>query len=211
VNVVTAPNRNTERRDREERSKRTCVGCGQPDAPEAMVRLVVSDAGEVAVDLAGGAFGRGAHVHPSPRCLDGAPRGLARSFKRAMEVSPSELAGAIVSAAHRRAFGLLAAAARSNQVRIGADVAGDAFGRGEVELLVVARDAKSAASVGSVMHAVANGGAVAFGTKAELGSLVNKSEVGVLGIVSQPIAAAVRSVVTMASSVADRATATEDR
>jgi predicted RNA-binding protein YlxR (DUF448 family)/ribosomal protein L7Ae-like RNA K-turn-binding protein len=205
---MAAPIRSAERIDR---SRRTCVGCGQVDGAEEMVRLVVSDGGEVAVDLAGGAFGRGAHVHPSPKCLDGAPRGLAKSFKRAVGVTPGELARAIVSAADRRALGLLSSAARSSQVEIGADTAGEAFGTGKVALLVVARDAKSAASVGSVMHAIAKGGAVAWGTKEELGSLVNKSEVAVLGIVSQPIAAALRSVVTMANRVAERATATEDR
>jgi predicted RNA-binding protein YlxR (DUF448 family)/ribosomal protein L7Ae-like RNA K-turn-binding protein len=208
---MSASIRNAERRDRSDRQKRTCIGCGQVDGAETMVRLVVSEAGEVAVDLAGGAFGRGAHVHPSPRCLDGAGRGLAKSFKRAIAVTPAELAGAIVAAADRRVRGLLSSAARSNQVEIGADLAGEAFGTGKVALLVVARDAKSAASVGSVMHAIAQGGAVAWGTKEELGSLVNKSEVAVLGIVSQPIAAALRSVVTMASSVRERATAAEVR
>jgi ribosomal protein L7Ae-like RNA K-turn-binding protein/predicted RNA-binding protein YlxR (DUF448 family) len=187
-----------------------------------MVRLVVSDGGEVAVDLAGGSFGRGAHVHPSPRCVAGAPRGLAKSFKRAVgrreagrsemiALTAGELASALVRAADRRALGLLASAVRSNQVQIGAEMAGGAFERGELSLLVVARDAQSAASVGSVMRAVARGGAVAWGTKVELGSLVRKSEVAVLGIASRPLAAALRSVVTMASSVAGPATATEDR
>jgi predicted RNA-binding protein YlxR (DUF448 family) len=210
VNATPAPAR-SDRRDRNDRARRTCVGCGQVDAADTMVRLVVSDEGQVAVDLAGGAFGRGAHVHPSPQCLEGAPRGLAKSFKRAPFATAAELAQGIASAADRRARGLLASAVRSNQVEIGAEMAGEAFGRGKVALLVVARDAKSAASVGSIMHAVAQGGAVAWGTKAELGSLVKKSEVAVLGIVSQPIAAALRSVVTMASRVAGRATATEDR
>jgi predicted RNA-binding protein YlxR (DUF448 family) len=211
VNAVSAPIRRPDKSDRTDRSRRTCIGCGKVDDPHALVRLVVSEDGEVAVDLAGGAFGRGAHVHPSPRCLDGAARGLARSFKRAIDVAPADLAVAIVQAADRRILGLLSSAARSSQVEIGADRAGDAFENGKVSLLVVARDAKSAAQVGSVMHAVAKGGAVAWGTKEELGSLVNKSEVGVLGIVSQPIAAALQSVVTMASSVRERATATEDR
>jgi ribosomal protein L7Ae-like RNA K-turn-binding protein len=178
-----------------------------------MARLVVSETGEVAIDLAGGAFGRGAHVHPSPGCVAAAPRGLAKSFKRAVGVSGAELARALTLAADRRVLGLLSSAARSNHVEIGAEMAGASFEKGKVSLLVVARDAQSAATVGSVMRAVAKGGAVAWGTKAELGSLVQKSEVGVLGIVSRPIAAAVRTAVTMATSVAERgrATATEDR
>jgi predicted RNA-binding protein YlxR (DUF448 family) len=187
------------------RSERTCVGCGSVDDAEAMVRLVVSEAGEVAVDLARGAFGRGAHVHPRGRCIASAPKGLAKSFKRSIATSPEELAHAFAEAADRRVRGLLAAAARGGNVLVGADFAGEAFQNGRVPLLVVARDAASAASVGSVMHAIANGGAIAWGTKAELGSLVRKSEVAVLGIASQSIAAALRSTLGVAS------TATEDR
>jgi len=194
----------TERRERIDRSRRTCVGCGQEDAGDAMARLVVSETGEVAVDLAGGKFGRGAHVHPSPKCLASAPRGLTKSFKRPIGVTPVELAHAVAAAANRRVHGLLASAARSDRVEIGAEMAGKAFESGKAQLLVVARDAKSAASVGSVMHAIASGGAVAWGTKAELGSLVRKSEVAVLGIVSQSLAAALRSVVMMAGCVAER-------
>ena len=213
MNAAPATPKDAERRDRTDRGRRTCIGRGQTDSPEAMVRLVVSESGEVAVDLAGGAFGRGAHVHPTPRCVAAAPRGLGKGFKRSISITAAELARALVAAADRRVHGLLASAARSSHVEIGADASGEAFERGKVHLLVVARDAKSAASVGSVMHAVSKGGAVAWGTKAELGSLVKKSEVGVLGIASQPIAAAVRSAVTMAGSVAERgrATATEDR
>ena len=193
------------------RGRRKCIGCDRIDAPESMARLVVSESGEVAFDLAGGAFGRGAHVHPSPRCLESAPRALAKSFKRPVAATPVELAAALVAAADRRTRGLLAAAARSKGVEVGAELAGGAFQSKKAHLLVVARDAQSAASVGSVMHAIATGGAVAWGTKAELGSLVQRAEVGVLGIVSQPIAAAVRSTVMMASSVADRGSSREQR
>jgi predicted RNA-binding protein YlxR (DUF448 family) len=184
-------------------SERTCVGCGRACDPEQMVRLVVSREGEVAVDLAGGKFGRGAHVHASPLCLSTAPRGLARSFRRPIAVTPQALAAAIVAAAERRARGLLASAARSQDVEIGADRAGQAWESGKARLLVVARDAAAGASVGSVMRAVAAGEAVAWGTKTDLGALVGKSEVAVLGVTSQPLANALRTVVRTASSVAD--------
>jgi predicted RNA-binding protein YlxR (DUF448 family)/ribosomal protein L30E len=192
------------RRDRSDRNRRTCVGCGQEDAIEAMVRIVVSDGGDVAVDLAGGAFGRGAHVHPSAACIALAPRGLAKSFKRNIAVTGAELGATLVAAADRRVYGLLASAARSGHVQIGADLAGQAFNDGKVHLLVVARDAQSGASVGSVMHAVAQGGAVAWGTKAELGTLVQKSEVAVLGVESSSLSAAIRSAAMVASCIAER-------
>lgn len=192
-------------------SRRTCVGCGRTDSPEEMVRLVVSPEGEIAVDLAGGQFGRGAHVHASPRCLVAAPRGLSRSFRRPIAVTPGALASAIAAATERRAGGLLASAARRQAVEIGADRAGQAWESGKAHLLVVARDAAAGASVGPVMRAIAAGEAIAWGTKTDLGAMVGKSEVAVLGITSEPLAAALRAVVRMASSVAENSKAPEQR
>jgi predicted RNA-binding protein YlxR (DUF448 family)/ribosomal protein L30E len=184
-------------------SERTCIGCGRTDSPEEMVRLVISPEGEVAVDLAGGRFGRGAHVHASPRCLASAPKGLSRSFRRPMAVTAGALASAITEAAERRATGLLSSAVRSQRVEIGAERSGQAMESGKVRLLVVARDAAAGASTGPVLRAVAAGNAVAFGTKADLGALVGKSEVAVLGVSSEPIAVALRAAVRTASSVAE--------
>ena len=148
----------------------------------------------------------------------GSRRASAGRFKRHLETWWQ----AIAAATDKRIQGLLSSAARSKWLYIGAEMAGGAFENGQAHLLVVARDAAAAASVGRVMHAIAQGGAVAWGTKEELGSLVGKSEVGVLGISSQPIAAAVRSAVMMANGVAESgglareerlpgAMATEDR
>ena len=193
------------------KSTRTCVGCGRTEAPEDMVRLVVSPEGEVAVDLAGGHFGRGAHLHASPRCLVAAPRGLSRSFRRPIDVTPKALASTIVAAADRRARGLLSSAIRSEWIEIGADRAGKAFESGNAYLLVVARDAAAGASTGPVLRAIADGAAVAWGTKAELGALVGKSEVAVLGVTSKRLAVALRTVVRTASSVAENGKAPELR
>jgi predicted RNA-binding protein YlxR (DUF448 family) len=187
----------------ERASRRTCVGCGRVEDPDQMVRLVISNEGEVAVDLAGGKFGRGAHVHASPRCVAAAPRGLSRSFRRQVAATPAALAAAIVAAAERRARGLLSSAARSQKVEIGAENAGLAWENGRAHLLVVARDAAAGASVGPVLRAVAAGAAVAWGSKADLGALVGKSEVAVVAITSEPLAAALRTVVRTASSVAE--------
>jgi predicted RNA-binding protein YlxR (DUF448 family) len=183
------------------RGLRTCVGCGQADDPKHMIRLVVAPSGEVAADLAGGKFGRGAHVHASPRCVASAPRGLSRSLHQNVTVTAQDLARTIVAAADRRIAGLLASAARSKGLEVGAETAGQAFENGKAHLLVVARDAAAAASVGRIMHAVAQGGAVAWGSKSSLGSLVGKQDVAVLGITSQPLAAALRSAVSMSNGV----------
>jgi predicted RNA-binding protein YlxR (DUF448 family) len=187
--------------ERPARGQRTCVGCGKTDDPKHLIRLVVAPGGEVAVDLAGGQFGRGAHVHASPSCVAAAPRGLSKTFHQNVAVTAGQLAQAIVSAADRRVTGLLSSAARSRNLEVGAEIAGQAFENGKAHLLVVARDAAAAASIGRIMHAVAHGGAVAWGSKTSLGALVGKQEVAVLGITSQPLAAALRSAVSMSNGV----------
>ncbi|HVO17774.1 MAG TPA: DUF448 domain-containing protein [Anaeromyxobacter sp.] len=59
---------------------RTCVGCGQPAARTALVRLRARG-GSVVVDAARSG-GRGAWLHPAGACLD---RALARrAFARAL-------------------------------------------------------------------------------------------------------------------------------
>ena len=91
------PRGNQAHRAEMDRGRRTCIGCGRSDEPEAMLRLIVAPTGEVAIDLAGGKFGRGAHVHATPRCLAGTPRGLTKSFRRPIEVTTNALASAIVA------------------------------------------------------------------------------------------------------------------
>ncbi len=49
--------------------ERTCVGCRKRGAKSEFLRIVRSPAGEVSLDLDGGAAGRGCYVHPSPGCV----------------------------------------------------------------------------------------------------------------------------------------------
>jgi predicted RNA-binding protein YlxR (DUF448 family) len=184
------------------RSLRTCVGCGRHDRPDGMIRLIVAPDGEVGVDLAGGRFGRGAHIHATAECLAKAPRGLAKAFHQSVRSSVEQLADVIRSAVDRRIAGLLASAVRAREVEIGAQAAGEAFAKKKARLLVVARDAAAAASVGTVMTAIAEGGAVAWGTKASLGTLVGGSETAVIGIVSERLSAAVKAAVMIGKGMA---------
>jgi ACS family tartrate transporter-like MFS transporter len=96
---------------------------------------------------------------------------------------------------------LASEAAAAFWLPLGAAASGIAFENGKAHLLVVARDAAAAASVGRIMYAIKNGGAVAWGTKLSLGALVGKLEVAVLGVTSQPLAAALRSAVSTSNGV----------
>jgi predicted RNA-binding protein YlxR (DUF448 family) len=167
-----------------------------------MIRLIVTSDGEVGVDLAGGRFGRGAHMHATADCLAKAPRGLAKAFHQTVKTSAEDLAEMIRGAVDRRITGLVASAVRSGDVAIGAQKAGDAYAIKKARLLVVARDAAAAASVGTVMTAIAEGGAIAWGTKETLGSLVGGLDTAVIGIVSEKLSAAVRAAVMIGNGMA---------
>ena len=170
-----------ERPRKDERGpERTCVGCGLRGEARGMLRLVVSD-DEVAFDLAGGHFGRGAHLHPTAECVAQAPRGLARSFKRDPKVDAAGLAHRLSAACDRRMAGLLLAARRTGALAIGADAALEAIRR-EAPLALVAVDAGSIATKTEVQAAVAEGRAIAWKTKAALGQLLGETEVALCAI-----------------------------
>jgi len=222
--------------------ERTCVGCGERSAPGEMVRLVIApnramglrDAqarpapqtltGEIAVDAAGGGFGRGAHVHARGSCISqAAARGLMRATKGqaktvsiavkeagevvtsgARPIDAKALASAIEAAMHRRIEGLLGAAVRARRARIGAGSATGAWRAGEAALIVVATDAAATADLTAVREAVSSGAAVGWGTKAQLGALFHRERadhdegVAVVTITDARIAQAVREAVQRA-------------
>jgi predicted RNA-binding protein YlxR (DUF448 family)/ribosomal protein L30E len=182
--------------------ERTCAGCGQHAAAADLVRVVAHPSGaprtrgdenslELAVDLAGGSFGRGAHVHGAMPCIDKAMKaGFARVFKGTVTADPP-LPTQIVAAADRRIEGLLSGARRAGQLTVGGDAVVEALKEGRASLVVVARDAAAAAKLTEVERAIAAGKAIAFGEKQRLGSLMNRDEVAVLAVLHSGVAGAV--------------------
>jgi predicted RNA-binding protein YlxR (DUF448 family)/ribosomal protein L7Ae-like RNA K-turn-binding protein len=170
---------------------RTCVGCRAPDDAAGLVRLVVAE-GEVAFDLAGGAFGRGAHVHPRAACLAQAPRGLARAFHASVQADGAELGARLVAACDRRMVGLLLAARRTKSLAIGTQAAIDAIdaprAQSALGLVIVATDAGRIASSAEVQGAVVRGQAMAWKTKSELGALLGEESVAICAVCNAGIA-----------------------
>ena len=202
---------------------RSCVGCSErvdTAGNHTLVRLIVSPEGEVAVDARGGGFGRGAHVHPRPDCLQKAvERGLARSAKvktntlvtEAGELLPltrEALAEAIRRSTDRRIEGLLLSAKRARKLAIGADAVRSAWARGDADLILVARDAP-VSDMNEVRQAVVEGCGVAWGDKVRLAEFVHGASrtgsngvgVGVVAISSRSLAAALLEAVHIADGV----------
>lgn len=175
------------------RTERTCAGCGQHARTEELVRVIHDPvSGELAVDLAGGAFGRGGHVHPSPACVAKAVKsGFARVFKAAVVADAGALGEALVAAADRRIEGLLGGARRAGQLVVGADLVAESLADDRAALVVVARDAAAAAKLSQVERAVVAGKAIAWGSKQVLGAVTNRGDVAVVAIVAPGVAAAI--------------------
>jgi predicted RNA-binding protein YlxR (DUF448 family) len=168
------------RRGESRRPTRTCVGCGLRDDAAELVRLVATD-DAFAFDLAGGAFGRGVHIHARLDCIEKAPRGLARGFRGAVKANAADIGQRLVEACDRRMVGLMLAAHRSRALAVGADAALDALEHG-APLAVVAVDAAGIAQTAEVQRCITSGRAVAWRTRAELGSLLGEESVAICAV-----------------------------
>ncbi len=178
--------------------QRTCVGCSKKSEPEEMVRLVIGPDASVAVDAAGSAFGRGAHVHPMSECIEGACKGgLSRAFKQNITIKADALGAAIRDAYERRAIGMMLGARRAGHLAVGADATQSAV-NGGAHLVVIASDAGSIAA--RFEREVATGHATSFGTKASLGELFGTSETAVFAVCHDGVARALEHVLRLARS-----------
>ncbi len=205
-NERSAPPSGAETAPEKRRNERTCAGCQKHAAPEQLVRVVLGPSEperghEIAVDLAGSAFGRGAHVHPSPECVAKALKsGFSRVFKTKVVGDVSALGADIVKAADRRIEGLLTGARRAGQLAIGSDVVVESLREGRGELIVVACDAAAAARLPEVERAIAGGNAIAWSQKQRLGQLLGREEIAVVAILHSGVAAATQQAYRMSGS-----------
>jgi uncharacterized protein len=180
------------------RPTRTCVGCQKSLDRETLVRFVLGPDGALVPDLAGGAFGRGAWVHPSAECVKTAvQRGFARAFRAPVTGPASRVLADLAEAACRRVTALLRSAAGAKKLVIGATAVEAELRAGHVELVVVARDARAAVSSREVLAAIHAGRAAAFADKAELGRAVDRNEVAILGVLDAGLARALQTSIAL--------------
>ena len=209
VEAMSEKNERTERAPRESAgSVRTCVGCGKADEAQGLVRVVLGPRGAdgtgapVAIDLAGGKHGRGAHVHARKDCLvKAAKTGLSRSFKTKVATSADELTTQIIEGCDRRIAGLLGGAWRARLLAVGADAVNAALDK-DAPCVVVASDAGGLIERGAIARAIAEGRAVAWKDKQTLGALLGgRDEVAVCAVLSDSIAAQVATARRLADAV----------
>lgn len=185
----------TSRKEARDVSERTCVGCRQVAEREALVRFAIRVDGGVASvvpDVAHKLGGRGASVHPSPACIEAAVLrgGFAKAASARVDANAEELIAMLDAQLVQRARGLLLGAIRAKLAVLGADGTEKAITERRVVALVLASDA--AARTGTVAASISRlgGRAIQMLTKAELGALVGRDEVAVIGIGDEGIAGA---------------------
>ncbi len=190
-------------------SARTCVGCGARVSPHDLVRLVLAEAPDgtttVVPDAKGGSFGHGAHVHPSPECLQVAVRkGLPRAWKREVKIDPAVLARDIVAAYSRRLEGLLLGGIRGGLVVFGGDAVAEACTNGEAVLLLVAADAAAAARRSVVVKMTEAGKTLVYGDKRGLARALGRTTTGADGTKDERDGVAVCALTNVALATAVR-------
>ncbi|HEY6078735.1 MAG TPA: DUF448 domain-containing protein [Polyangiaceae bacterium] len=177
---------------------RTCVGCKASGPPQDLLRLVIGPDGEVVPDMAGGAFGRGAWVHPRPQCLAGAVRGgLNRGLKMQVKADLGQLSAQVRDAAVRRAVSLLQAAKRAQQTALGTTALEEKERAEQVELLVMAADAKASAELPAVRRLGQRGRVRLFLSKAELGAALGRDELALVGLLSPDLSKEVSRMISV--------------
>jgi uncharacterized protein len=182
--------------ERDKQPTRTCVGCRGTGSRGELVRVIAAEDGSVVVDLSASAFGRGAWVHARRECISrAAPRGLSKSFKSKLTISSHELAQAIASAADRRVSGLLASARLTRRLAPGSTAALDEIAAGRARLVIVAADARAAASGSGIQQMIERGRAVAWGNKQTLGAALGRGDTGVVAVLDEGIARALSSAI----------------
>jgi len=122
--------------------ERTCVGCRRACASEDLVRMVMAADGTLRFDLEGGAWGRGAWIHPRCDCFVKSVRGLGRAFHRTIIVTAGELHEALVTTAWRKVARLIDTARRSGKLATRLEAVEQTWEDRSLALLLLADEAK---------------------------------------------------------------------
>ena len=167
-------------------STRTCVGCSEEDHPTNLERFVFVEEMGLLHDVRNKAPGRGAHVHPSKACIEGAVKsGFARGFRRKVSSpTPVELIESMSSGIERRMTDRMRAAFRGGTVFVGGRETDEGMKDDLIELLLIARDAGDSTRKKYASNADRKGvptDATTFDA-ADLGALVGRERVSLFGM-----------------------------
>lgn len=163
--------------------ERTCIGCRGAFSKEDVVRIVSAPPG-VVIDYREKLPGRAAYVCPRTTCISKALArdNLSRALRAKVAVPGVEVfAKQLTSAIMERIRSLLLMAAKAGMLAAGYSAVRDGLEKGRVEMLIYAEDVSGGTKeeLGRVSPRIRQ--AVLL-TKDELGSMLGREMVGVVGI-----------------------------
>jgi hypothetical protein len=175
--------------------ERTCIACRGSFAKNDVVRIVAAS-GNVIVDYRERLPGRGAYVCPKPDCIR---KALSReSLSRALHTagltlpSPEEFIARLADGITEKIKSLISMSAKAGRLKAGYSAVRDSLGKGGILVLICAKDLSAGTKEKVLLTDAARQvrQAMLF-TKDELGRMLGREEVGVVGIEDRGFADAV--------------------
>lgn len=182
-----------EKNERDRVSQRMCAGCGMRAERDDLVRLVVGPTAPfIAIDLGRRLGGRGVSVHPRRSCIrTGLLRGaLARALRGVAQIEPESIERMIVAQLTQRVQGLVSSAQRIRRIAVGTDAVRGSLLLNEGGLLVIAEDARGRVEEIRKIATASGCATSTWGTKAGLGEMFSRQELGVFLVTDRGIARA---------------------
>lgn len=174
--------------------QRTCIGCRSVFNKDEVVRIAAGPAG-VVIDYRERLPGRAAYICPRRECIERAlaPGKLGKSLRTKMSVPTVDaFVISLVRVIQDRICSILAVAAKAGKIATGFSAVEDALGKRRVSLLLYASDLS-----GGTRDKVVNSASGSMPlqeqidlTTSEMGKLVGRELVGVIGIVDPGFAEA---------------------
>jgi uncharacterized protein len=170
--------------------ERTCIGCRSTLSKNAVIRLVAGPE-SILIDYREKLPGRAAYVCPRKDCIEKALTKDALAKALRLKVRPPEVTlfisqmETIISA---KIKSLLAISMKAGRIATGYSAVHDALGKDRVFLLLYATDVSEGTKDKVADHGVASPRHATLFTRDELGKILNRELVGVVGILDQGLA-----------------------
>jgi hypothetical protein len=175
------------------RPTRTCIGCRGVFTKDEVIRIVGGTAGAV-IDYREKLPGRAAYVCPKTDCINKALQkdNLAKALRLRVRLpGGEEFVNLLSTAIEGKIKSLITMAAKAGKLAAGHSAVLDALEKGRVELLLFARDISEGTREKTIVPASETLRTVTLFTRDEMGMLLGRELVGVIGIEDRGFAHAV--------------------
>jgi predicted RNA-binding protein YlxR (DUF448 family)/ribosomal protein L30E len=164
--------------------ERTCIGCRGLFEKDAVVRIVAGPTG-IVIDYREKLPGRAAYVCPTAECVTKAlsKENMSRALhSRVRAPEPKEFINQLAALMREKIKSLIIMSAKAGKLAAGYSAVHDAVEKGRVSMLLYADDLSKGTKEKVASPAAASVRSTTLFTRDELGTMLNRELVGVIGI-----------------------------